>query len=76
LDLEKTMRLFNDAHSYATPANAIKALEQALAKVGLTTAQVRWMVAVNDRGRFSPVVSMGQETRLLQLVNFNVCVTN
>lgn len=70
------MRIFNDAHSYKTPANAIAQLDKALASMGRSRNDVRWMVAINEHGRFSPVVSMGTDHELLALANANICVTN
>lgn len=50
MDLIKTDR------TYKTRDNAVKALEMALAKYELTLDNARWLIAVNDDGRFAPVV--------------------
>ncbi len=51
------MRMFDEAHSYATPENAIKQLDKALAPTGLKRSlDVRWAIIVNSAGRFVPVI--------------------
>lgn len=57
------MRLCDEARSYATPDNAIKALDKALARIGRQRGHeasgpraVRWLIAVTSSGRFVPTV--------------------
>lgn len=50
------MRLVNEAKNYKTAANAEKALGVALAKIGKTVDNARFLIAVNSEGRFVPVV--------------------
>ena len=42
--------------TYATVANAQKALDQALAKASTNRDAVRWLIAVSPDGRFAPVL--------------------
>ncbi len=42
--------------TYANRQNAIKALETACKKIGTTTGQIRFVIAVSESGRFAPVV--------------------
>ena len=42
--------------TYKTRANAVAALDKTLERAGLTRAQVRYLIAVNEEGRFAPVL--------------------
>lgn len=70
------MRLLNEAHSYATPANAEKALVKAVAKFGWTLDHVRWTITVNSQNRYTPVVMANgpEQSRLLQLAHLGIGV--
>lgn len=57
------MRLCDEARSYATVDNAIKALDKALARIGRQRGHlaggpvaVRWLIAATSSGRFVPTV--------------------
>lgn len=53
------MNLFTQTaptRTYATRENAIKALETGCKKIGATLDQIRFVIAVNEAGRFAPVV--------------------
>lgn len=72
------MRIFTDVKGYATPENAIKALDKALATQGSHRDNVRWLVTVTPAGRFAPVIILDArfELNLCALANAGVCVTN
>jgi hypothetical protein len=48
------MRLFNKADSYATPEDAEKKLRKV---AGDEIERMHWVIAVNEEGRFVPVVT-------------------
>jgi hypothetical protein len=50
------MNLLTTDRTYATRENAIKALDAACKKIGATIDQIRFVIAVNEAGRFAPVV--------------------
>jgi len=50
------MRLFEQANSYATQANAMKKLT---AMLGTEVDQYRWLIGVTSEGRYVPVVLSG-----------------
>jgi hypothetical protein len=50
------MNLLKTTTTYATPANAEKALVKTLAKAGLTLDAVRYLIAINADGRYAPVL--------------------
>ena len=50
------MNLLTTDRTYATRENAIKALAAACKKIGATIDQIRFVIAVNEAGRFAPVV--------------------
>lgn len=45
--------------TYKTRKNAVHALEQAADKLGLNKDALRYVIAVNEEGRFAPVVLVG-----------------
>ena len=53
---ESDMNLLNTDRTYATRENAIKALELGCKKIGSTIDKIRFVIAVNEAGRFAPVV--------------------
>jgi len=50
------METFRTTQTYKTRARAIKKLESALAAHHATLGDVHWLIAVNEEGRFGPVV--------------------
>jgi hypothetical protein len=50
------MNILKTDRTYATAANAVKALVIACTKIGKDIADVRYVIAVNEFGRFAPVV--------------------
>jgi hypothetical protein len=50
------MNLLTTDRTYATRKNAIKALETCCKEIGATLDQIRFVIAVNEAGRFAPVV--------------------
>jgi hypothetical protein len=50
------MNIITAQRTYATQANAQKALEKTLTVAGLTLDNVRWLIAVNEQGRFVPTL--------------------
>ena len=50
------MNLLKTDRTYATYANALKALETACVKIGTKLEEVRFVIAVNESGRFAPAV--------------------
>ncbi len=50
------MNILSTHRTYANRQNAIKALETACKKIGTTTGQIRFVIAVSESGRFAPVV--------------------
>jgi hypothetical protein len=51
------MDLLRTDRTYATRANAVKALQTACDDVGIKFHRVRYVIATNDAGRFAPVVT-------------------
>jgi hypothetical protein len=71
------MKLCNETKGYASPATAQTALEKALMKQGRNIGDVRWLIAVNDKGRYAPVVVYGRvELNICALANAGICVVN
>jgi len=50
------MNILKSAKTYATAANAMLGLCKACTKIGKDVADVRYLIAVNEYGRFAPVV--------------------
>lgn len=50
------MKLCAEAKGYATSQNAVTALTKKLVAAGLKLEDVRYLVAVNDEGRFVPTL--------------------
>lgn len=50
------MDLLRTDRTYKTRANAVKALETACTKLGCPFDSVRYVIAVNEAGRFAPAV--------------------
>jgi hypothetical protein len=50
------MNILKTAKTYATSANATLALLNACKKIGKDIVDVRFLIAVNEYGRFAPVV--------------------
>jgi hypothetical protein len=50
------MNLLRTDTTYATRENAMKALIKKLAKNNLTPDEVRYLIAVNEEGRYAPVL--------------------
>ena len=56
----ETMDLLRTQQTYKTRENAIKALEN---RVGKERAKdLQWIIAVNENGRFAPVVRAGSRS--------------
>ena len=51
------MNVLRTDRTYATQANALKALETAAEKIGALMSNVLYVIAVNPEGRFAPVVT-------------------
>lgn len=54
------MNIIKTATTYASIENATKALRVKLEKAGYEFANVRYLIAVNESGRFAPVL-FGEE---------------
>jgi hypothetical protein len=65
------MRLFNNADSYATPENAVKKLRKL---AGDEFERMHWVIAVNEEGRFVPVVIMRSDHHKPALAYEGVCI--
>lgn len=52
------MNIITSTRTYATPANAEKQLTKILGNMGLSTDNVRWLIAVAKDGRFVPAVML------------------
>jgi hypothetical protein len=69
-----------DAHSYATYDNAVKELDRALALIGCSRANTRWLISVVpviDTHRFVPcvIVSGPRQSEYLGLLHIaKVCL--
>lgn len=50
------MNMLRTARTYKTQANALKALDAACGRLGVDIEVVRYIIAVNEDGRFAPVV--------------------
>lgn len=50
------MKLCAEAKGYATVANAVQKLRLKLGDAGLRLEDVRYLIAVNDAGRFVPTL--------------------
>jgi hypothetical protein len=50
------MDLLRTDRTYATRANAAKALEKKVAELGGDIRNIRYVIAANEEGRFAPVV--------------------
>jgi hypothetical protein len=68
------MRLVDDAKSFATEANAIRALDKALKTLGRSRDNVRWLVAVSSKGRFIPVVVPSGDSTLFTLIHLGIAI--
>ena len=68
------MKLCTESKSFASPANAQRALVTALRRQGLVLDDVRWLISVNDAGRFVPVVIYSAKTNACGLANAGVSV--
>ena len=55
------MQLFNQVKGYATAANAERKLR---AVMGDAFTYTRWVIAINDTGRYVPVVALDNDNRL------------
>lgn len=56
------MQIGRESHSYKTRDNAVKQLTKALAELGYTLDNARWVIVAQDDGRFSPAVVLGNGT--------------
>jgi hypothetical protein len=65
------MRLFDEAHSYATKENAERKLRRVF---GDNLDQVKWFIAVNSNGMYVPVVTEFVRTNLHNIASQNVVV--
>lgn len=70
------MQLAQHAHSYSTPANAIKQLDKVLAAIGRSRENTHWFIIAQDGGRFSPAVQSTEDNRwqLIQLAHHKIVV--
>lgn len=70
-------RLVNEARDYIHQPYAVRALDKALAKIGKTRDDVRWLIAVKDDGRFFPVVMFNdRQPELITLAHLGIAVVN
>ncbi len=58
------MDVLRTDRTYKTRANAIIALRQCCHKLDVDFKRVRWLVAVNDDGRFAPVVASCSDPKI------------
>jgi hypothetical protein len=68
------MQIAAQVNGFATYANAIKALDKALVKIGRSRDNVRWLVSVNEGGRMVPAVQFGGDTDILMLAHLGISV--
>lgn len=66
------MHLTNDAVSYVSYNNAVKALDKALMLVGRNRDNVRWLISVTDTGRYVPTL-VGTDHEYLLLAMHGRC---
>lgn len=72
------MRLCNESHSFASVANAEKALAKALARIGRTLDDTRYVIAVNAIGRYVPAVLVTTKdvNEMMALTSLGVSLIN
>ena len=70
------MGIIKTDRTYGSAANAVKALDRACERLGVTRDSLRWMVAVAEDGRFAPVVLYGGETSNLRFAHVGVTVVS
>lgn len=68
------MQIAAEVKGYASYANAIKALDKGLAKIGRDRSNSRWLISVNERGRFIPAVQFGGDPEILMLAYIGIAV--
>lgn len=68
------MEVIRTDRTYATRANAIKALKKALGEICLNLDDVRWLVAVNNDGRHAPAVLHSNRWQLNALPGLGITV--
>ncbi len=64
------MNLLQTDRTYASYDNAMTMLVKTLKNAGLTLDDVRYLIAVNERGRFAPVLLASTKLPLPLLIQF------
>ena len=59
---ENKMNLLRTDRTYSSHKNAVKALETACTKLGITIDEIRYVIAATENGRFAPCVVGGAGT--------------
>jgi hypothetical protein len=72
------MDIIRTTRTYATRFNAITALRKALMTIGgiASLGTCRWLIAVDEDGRYAPVVSIGDRSDLCILAHHGVTIIN
>jgi len=62
--------------TFASRQRALAKLERACGKTGLVSSKLRFVIAVNDNGRFAPVVVFDGKSETLALAHQGVTVVS
>ena len=68
------MDLLKTDKTYASRANAVRALTQAADKLGGSLSDLRYVIAVNEDGRYAPVVMVHSQMQLLAFAHIGITV--